>query len=244
MKKTFSTLLALSSISMAATEIDLTEETNFYDISGITFGDTYLISGKTPTKNNISVALTLDISGISKLSNESHTALLTVQGKNYRNADATQCIGLGIDYDDISAWSGKVTNENLVGGGNQTGISISLDNSAAKNITLVFSSYAQASNNKETWTVSVMFWGADGNLLGDPLTGKKTQTQGIDTLMTLYLNKDVISSAVIYDTVLNDEEAVAVAKKLITISPAAPEPTTATLSLLALAGLAARRRRA
>ena len=53
------------------------------------------------------------------------------------------------------------------------------------------------------------------------------------------VNTDLVKAVAIYNSALSADEAKAVGVNMLTI----PEPTTATLSLLALAGLAARRRR-
>lgn len=58
---------------------------------------------------------------------------------------------------------------------------------------------------------------------------------------SITLNMDFVTHAEIYYTELSEEQAAAVSATLSTLP--VPEPTTATLSLLALAGLAARRRR-
>lgn len=55
----------------------------------------------------------------------------------------------------------------------------------------------------------------------------------------LYFNTEVVTSAYVYNKALGTSDATSLTKTLAVI----PEPATATLSLLALAGLCARRRR-
>lgn len=71
-----------------------------------------------------------------------------------------------------------------------------------------------------------------------------TKLTGLD-ISTLKISDECVESFRMYDTVMDTPGVKAIAQDMLysSQSPAAPEPTTATLSLLALAGLAARRRR-
>lgn len=64
-------------------------------------------------------------------------------------------------------------------------------------------------------------------------------------LSTLSLNTELISSYYVFDEVdtIDNTRNLAIEASKVSDTPAVPEPTTATLTLLALAGLAARRRR-
>ncbi len=90
-------------------------------------------------------------------------------------------------------------------------------------------------DGNQTFTLSV--------LKGDTLDSvSKTQTWTVDSdksydKLIVATPNAVVEEAVIFNSVLSASDAKAVATALV------PEPTTATLSLLALAGLAARRRR-
>ncbi len=73
----------------------------------------------------------------------------------------------------------------------------------------------------------------------EPVEGGKTRAQLAITNLTKHTG---IGEIEVYDSVLSADEITS-AMKGMAAAPAVPEPTTATLSLLALAGLAARRRR-
>lgn len=73
----------------------------------------------------------------------------------------------------------------------------------------------------------------------EPVEGGKTRAQLDITNLTKHTG---IGEIEVYDSVLSADEITS-AMKGMAAAPAVPEPTTATLSLLALAGLAARRRR-
>ena len=73
----------------------------------------------------------------------------------------------------------------------------------------------------------------------EPVEGGKIRTELDITNLTKHTG---IGEIEVYDSVLGADE-IKSAMKGMAASPAVPEPTTATLSLLALAGLAARRRR-
>ena len=84
---------------------------------------------------------------------------------------------------------------------------------------------------------------ANGNeIVKEVVEGSKTR----DTLSISELTKHAaVGNIEVYGSVLSPEEMAAAMTNLANPAPtpSVPEPTTATLSLLALAGLAARRRR-
>ncbi len=70
--------------------------------------------------------------------------------------------------------------------------------------------------------------------------GRRGDTQ---STTALNINTNEVTSAYVFNSVLSQDDAIAMNKAAITAAKAVAEPATATLSLLALAGLAARRRR-
>ncbi len=89
-------------------------------------------------------------------------------------------------------------------------------------------------------------WDKDGNLMEDIVSGLDGMSwnpvsYNIDNFTMLNINTDLIISANVYDAEFDSKEGMKIFNQMVNNIP---EPTTATLSLLALAGLAARRRRA
>ena len=100
------------------------------------------------------------------------------------------------------------------------------------------------SHTKSTGTIMHMTLGlADGTYKELSMSGNNTSLKwsaGYDGWKTLGVNTDVVSSVYLFQGAIDKTTALALNKAA---TAAIPEPTTATLSLLALAGLAARRRR-
>ena len=102
-------------------------------------------------------------------------------------------------------------------------------------------SYAYGTKDNGIGTnVAIAVYDKDGNLLGSSY-GSNTGLRTNSSLSSIAFS-DAVTSAYLYNNLLSEENATAIVQEL---GKAAliPEPTTATLSLLALAGLAARRRR-
>ncbi|MFI3243050.1 MAG: hypothetical protein R3Y56_02210 [Akkermansia sp.] len=103
-----------------------------------------------------------------------------------------------------------------------------------------------------TWTLNI--YDSEGNAVST-MTDTMTDAAFINTTLTdLYIggvttthNKALtqIDNLAVYDTLLTDEQKAALSISTLSGNgiPSIPEPTTATLSILALAGLCARRRR-
>ena len=99
-------------------------------------------------------------------------------------------------------------------------------------------------------------WDDRGNLMTDVycgIGGREGLKNRIDSFTLFNIDPDYITYAEVYDEEVTNEEGVAIFNRMINgeeesapsdgATGTVPEPTTATLSLLALAGLAARRRR-
>lgn len=98
--------------------------------------------------------------------------------------------------------------------------------------------YTHGTNQKSKFYLTLIdAQGVETNY--DPVEGGKIRAQLAITNLTKHTG---IGEIEVYDSVLSADEITS-AMKGMAAAPAVPEPTTATLSLLALAGLAARRRR-
>ena len=127
------------------------------------------------------------------------------------------------------------------------------DYTLATNAALVFASYDRNTSNNLTFMYAYLYLSFDNGQTYQMMLDKQTTTGwndgGFDNIASFSYNDTYINKMDVYNTydMYNDYETAI--KNL--ISPSAPtpgdgnipEPTTATLSLLALAGLAARRRR-
>lgn len=89
-----------------------------------------------------------------------------------------------------------------------------------------------SADNGETYTLE---------LRTNPKKTTACDNGGFDTIASFSYDSEYVNKMDVYDTYLMPSEHLEAISKLNTAS--VPEPTTATLSLLALAGLAARRRR-
>lgn len=136
--------------------------------------------------------------------------------------------------------------ENFTGsnvGGDDSNINLgSISNLEGKTLTLVFdatgtsntlTAYVNGTVNADT----VTFTYAEGVTASTALTGFQFGAAFGGSRVS---NSVTVDNIAVWNRALSAEE---VASLPLTVAPAVPEPTTATLSLLALAGLAARRRR-
>ena len=113
-----------------------------------------------------------------------------------------------------------------------------------ESVALAFTTAETASREGDIVDLHVYIMGKDGNeILSTSYTkGKKLSKVNGPTGFNEVSMTDIVKSATGYKGTATPEQALAMAKEA-ALGLSVPEPTTATLSLLALAGLAARRRR-
>ena len=245
MKKTLLTLLlAASSIATAATEIDLTGKWD---------GNTVDISSETFNKGEVTVAVNLNREVLTKVA--ANQKLFYLSGTNYTFGENDQKVygtaeigmsnytGYGSELNAFR-YDGAKDSITFNNGMPLTFIPMAVDFSYA---TVVFTAYTSGNNSRVQ--AYLYLFDAAGNIIEDNLT----LTAKYVTLNTNYDDKnDTYSHFTINETatstdgvkiynglVSSKEELTSIAKSMVVV----PEPTTATLSLLALAGLAMRRRR-
>ncbi len=238
MKKTLIALMAASSMAMATT----LEDANFTKVGN---------TGYNTQSNNFTVALTLDVAKLRTLLEKGQAFAWGTDIVNYNcNGTATgvtvnggsdagkiNTSGLYARWGDNTAWSsvqwqGSTNLSDLNGDAEGTG----WDDVASAG--LVYSFGATSGT-----TVAFTLIGHDGSAIVDSYvtaTGLKSQNAGAAAL-TFH---DSVAGSYYFNGYKGGDEATmkALANSVATTAPV-PEPTTATLSLLALAGLAARRRR-
>lgn len=243
MKKTLVTLLALAGVA-AAGEVTFTDLTKNITTSGITFTQsTGLFTGSITNYegadagkgSNGAITFAIDWSAASALTAD--TCILTL---NYDNTTTTHTSGenngiyFKADDDSIRAWFGGAVNnggniattdevsgaKKTIKGKDYAILTLRYDDIGATDATKGVSLFTSTSEIYE-------YWGQGSS--------------NYDEVTSIYINTDLVKAVTIMTGEIND----ATAKAGVTNLAAAmvPEPTTATLSLLALAGLAARRRR-
>ena len=242
MKKTLITLLALAGVASAGevTYTDLTQ--NITDsTSGITFTQsTGLFTGSVTNYegadagkgSNGAITFAIDWAAASALTEDTCILTLNYDGNTAYNSGENN--GIYWTGGNIKAWYGGAANNGgntadttEVAGAKQTIdgkeyviLTLRYDDINAGNATKGVSLFTASSEIYEYW--------AQG-------------ASAYDEVTSIYINTDLVKAVTIMTGEIDD----ATAKAGVTNLAAAmvPEPTTATLSLLALAGLAMRRRR-
>lgn len=227
MKKTLITLMALASCAMGASYSDFTE---------FTVAGTVDTTGFDYSSNAVTVAVTLNVDVIKEYFGEqvgtSHM-LVSVTGNN--------AIGVGTLVKND-------TNEYFSGAWNQTidytptGIDTDMGRADlwanADSASLVFSA-DRTTGARVVFTMNY----TDGTVFQTSGTAGSVKS-GSWSASGLILDTAAVTSVAMYNAYITIDEAKAVGLNMLPESaPVVPEPATATLSLLALAGLAARRRR-
>lgn len=244
MKKTITLLLAVISYASAAELVDLSDkwnENNTADISNETF-----------TGGKVTFFLTLNLDQLSLWSKEEgNIELGYVSAYNTAgDGDITKlgCI-ISSEASAIRPWRQKSTGDSMQG----TIATLPLQPpSEPTYATLIFT--AETSSNNSKANGYLFLWDENHKLIDELTSGKNitigsTLLNGVSytafTINADYVNRDQVA---LYNGALTEnQDLYEIAKSLLPSSPSSddniPEPATATLSLLALAGLAARRRR-
>lgn len=223
MKKTFTLLMAAAGMAVAApTPVELEWVNGTANLSSESVADDF-------KNNEITVVFTLtnlDLQG---------DMIMYVEGKYSAYTDGSAKFGLINDYsaysyNDIACLYADNARDYLGYHG------LDGKEQAAIAYTMRYNSDA----NTTDASLSLYWLNAKGEIASElvykSLSGKKA---GIYDFSTLWVHENVADKVLVYGEALDSEMAKDVLKNYLTV----PEPTTATLSLLALAGLAARRRR-
>ena len=254
MKKTLALLLAFAGIASAATEIDLTGKWN---------GSTADISSETFVKGEITLAFLLSPELLTGNS-VSNQQIFTLSGENYGLDDNDQTINgtteVGWCFDSNKIYSYRYNS--LLNSPSVTGLLASLPAAGAGDFEYATLVCTMTTSNASSSKLFGYLYFHDGN--GDVIDSmtRQSQTRGItqttkfsdvnDSYSQLNINESVVNpdQMVVYNGIVaGDLSLIAedLVKANLSSTPGTdttvPEPATATLSLLALAGLAARRRR-
>ncbi|MBQ4594135.1 MAG: PEP-CTERM sorting domain-containing protein [Akkermansia sp.] len=259
MKKTIALLLAAAGMAMGATKVDLTGKwtDNVADISNVTF------SG-----GEASFILTLNSDALRAwMGNETkvNTPIGYLSGTNTQNklTQAGASLYDTSSQDGITAWRyNEMYKDNSTGGNSYQGKVISLNDLVTGGIDFTYAVYVcniNTSSNYSKVVSNLYFLDNELDIIGDYYTSgsatlgstfMKDMAYNSFTINPTYVNSDYVA---LYNGLLVGEEDVstdqevqlAAIKEMLPkgSGDSVPEPATATLSLLALAGLAARRRR-
>lgn len=238
MKKTIIALLTLAGIgtSPAADTITLSDGVAF-STSSYTM-DTTLTTWNT---SGASVTLLLNVDEFASLF-ENATATARPVFVSMKGSDSN-IIGLQAHENDRICGAsgvqagGTYNNQYSFGANNADSISsINWQNVKAAALTMAL----ETSSNGTAWTLCTLNNDNTYTMLSASNAGLRWSSMG--DISVIAVDKKVVTEAYAFDGFITGDSAQALNKSAIAAS--IPEPTTATLSLLALAGLATRRRRA
>lgn len=191
------------------------------------------------------VAVTLNLNKV--LGVGSNTPIFTIQGTNSRNSSGNSYCGVGIElYNNelyLDAWNTVEKYDNM---------HITLADTAIKEAAcgvVVFTIKQNDESKKSVLSELLFLYDKEGKLINDkayPGMGSLTMTTYFADFDQVNITSDLVYAAEVYGTVFEGEQQVYnLAESMMKgyLGESIPEPTTTTLSLLALAGLAARRHR-
>lgn len=230
MKKTLITLLALGGLAMGETTLQ----------DGLTFSTSTCTLPDGWTEVGASVTMVLDVEAFAQLFDTATGTARPVFASMVGNDKAI--FGLEAHEDNRITGSYGVTAggtyNNLYSLPNSSGDSIgSITWSNVKAAALTMS-YTYA--NGTSWSLTVLDNAGNYTNLATPNT--TLRNQNATDITSFAVDTDVVTQAYAFDGFFRDDAAFALNQQAIKAA-LVPEPTTATLSLLALCGLAMRRRR-
>ena len=232
MKKTIIALLALGGIAMGATLDD-----------GAAFtSSTYTIDSSW-TEGGASVTLLLDVEDFANLFDTATSSARPVFVS--MSGSGTNVVGIAAhEGDRIIGATGVVagdTYDNLYTMSGDDGDSVStIDWNNVTSAALTMALETSASGT--AWSLTVL--NSDGTYTSKTASGSGIRFSNMGDITNIAIDTAVVTQAYAFDGFIKGDAAYTLNKAAIeAASTSVPEPTTATLSLLALAGLAARRRR-
>lgn len=267
MKKTFATLIALAGIAVGEASAITLSDFSQIDLSSLTGDnkDTYTLSTTTKVWT---LAVTIDSQAVRSymekgvkvyptgttdapegaiVSGAANSGLQIFDAKLANNSSIGIDTNFGSENNQIKSsgfygsWNGAGSSA-PVGNYNVNSVNVApfnWDNIGSIALTLSYK-YQDDNSTAIGTNVAIAVYDKNGDLLGSSY-GSNTGLRTDSSLTSIAFN-DAVTSAYLYNQYLAKDDVTSLTQEL---GKAAliPEPTTATLSLLALAGLAARRRR-
>ena len=233
MKKTLIALLAASTCAMGATTLE----------EGVQFTEATYTAPSSWNLGGLSVTLVLNVTEFAELFDNATSAARPVFVS--MSGSGSNIVGLEAhEADRITGASGVVaggTYNNLYtldsNGTNDSIASINWGTAKAAALTLAL----ETSNKGTFWSLTVL--DNDGTYTNTYAGQTGLRWSNMGDITKVAIDTNVVSTAYAFDGHHQGDDAYVLNKAAIEASLPVPEPTTATLSLLALAGLAARRRR-
>lgn len=254
MKKTIVLLLAAAGMAMGGTEKPLElnwKADNSADLKTDANGNTINYSQYSWASNTITVAMTLNWSALMEDKKDGAHVLFEISDDSEKNHGL--CVYFGNKGNYIDAWTSGQDDETF---------SLTLDNkwkNSAKAAIVYTSHVPNESTSTTTYSTYLYLWDeneqvtlltlVDNNVIENGEVEDYTHNVCLSQLSSISYNSDYVTNIDVYADIIGKNESLNLAER-VTTTPSTPgtdstipEPTTATLSLLALAGLAARRRR-
>ena len=243
MKKTLIALMALAGVAGANTTLSLANA----DITGS--GNASITADADLYTADMTVALTLDVQKLRELlesSPESSKGYKIVNMVDTGKESTYTGVHIQATDSDYGLW-GYWKNENLTYGAMDNAVNAFADLNGTAEGTgwdavayagMVYTHSLPSSTNVSSTYAALTLCDAQGNVITSTYAAvDKLGSRDFDGCRFEF--GDVVTASYFYGQAVTDETAM----KGLAYTAAIPEPTTATLSLLALAGLAARRRR-
>ncbi len=224
MKKTFTLLFAAAGVAIGATNVTeqliWNADKTVADLTGITFSN-----------NDVSVVITLNWN---KITDAKYQDIFTICDK-----DSTHKLGVGMfDNDEINL---IYTNKGDEGYISYTGAFADVDKDSTGEVQSAAFVFTGTLIGPKQMTINGYLYLWEGTNTSPRLVTVTSNREVSMTYNNLTLSNGLTDKIEVYTGVVDNPEELASA--LLIKDDNIPEPTTATLGLLALAGLAARRRR-
>ena len=237
MKKTIALLLAAAGATLATEPLQLKWENNTAslttDINGNVIDYNGLINYN--YSNTLAVAISLNWQAIVQAVGTGSYNLFQIADSN-ENKNHGLCLYFsqtGKNY--VDAWTNSqddVYNEFFV----------ELQDSwtTATKAAIVYNSYISGKSISPSFDAYLYIWDENGNQKTVHASYANAHATSLESLNAISYDDTYINNINVYNDLFGGNDAAKLAERVVA---SIPEPTTATLSLLALAGLAARRRR-
>lgn len=251
MKKTLIAILALGGMAMAEGILDnaVTKVYEDNDLTTISLTDTGKSGSFTLTMqlNEAGVALLKQYVG-STTASAGNPSVVSLEGA----AGSNKFVGTAFGYS--SSRDGSITDGGIFLTAQTSGPTTSGGSyqSPANYLTSLGEDLQKASNvcltlvhtdRSRTDLYGIVFDDEEGTRSFSQSAAGLKWSNGLGTWSNLHINTTLVSKVALYDGVLTSEQIAESNRAILSMSKPVPEPATGSLSLLALAGLCARRRR-